>query len=178
MHQGPLFYNCVPASTGPGPRTSGVTAQPVVLGSWVPACYTVRMSEATFRSRAGASLRKEGVLVQRFEDQFGSGIPDSFIGTPDFGAWLESKWKVWPKRASTPLNVDNLTGPQRNFLLLAWKRPCYSGVLFGSPAGWFVAPAPLMGDLLFHRPCSELEARLTQGPVTLAGIKRYFLEEM
>lgn len=123
------------------------------------------------------SLRKEGVFVQRFEDMYGSGIPDSFVGTPDFAAWLESKYKIMPKRGSTPLNVDNLSGPQRNFLLLAWKRPCWSGCMVGTNEGWFIAPAPLLGDLLFRRPCAELRPLLTQGAVTLERIKHYFSRE-
>lgn len=133
--------------------------------------------EATFRARAMTSLRNEGVFVQRFEDLYGAGIPDSFIGTPDFGAWIESKWRLMPKRDATPLNVDNLSGPQRNYLLLAWKRPCYSGCMVGTDYGWFIAPAPLLGDLLFRRPCVELRPLLTNGPVTLARIQYYFSRE-
>lgn len=111
------------------------------------------MSEAKFQEKILDLARSQGHFAQRFRDEVAAGIPDVFIGSPDYGLWIECKWRVWPKRAETPLLVlgdSCLRGPQLAWLLQSYHRPFGSAVIVGfpqtpqTPEGWVIIPAPFI----------------------------------
>lgn len=118
--------------------------------------------------------RADGYLAQRFEDALGCGIPDTFIGSPFQGVWLECKWRIWPKKKDTPLLTlgDNgLRGTQYQWLVNAWMRPCLSGVIVGVPEGWVAVPTPMVLAKLIDGPASEIHYKVVSGTPTMEQIR-------
>lgn len=129
--------------------------------------------ETEFQAEVLDKARSQGYLAQRFSDELAVGIPDTFLGSPFAGMWIECKWKVWPKKSETPLLTlgDNgLRGTQWNWLMQAWRRPNLSGCLIGTPLGWIVVPAPAIMKNLIEGGALQLRDRMVAGTPTVERI--------
>lgn len=74
-------------------------------------------SEASLWKTVSKNM-KEFWEVQRVENLVGPGTPDVYV-TMNTGnmVWIENKHAhKWPKRSSTPLNIDHFTPQQRSFI--------------------------------------------------------------
>lgn len=133
------------------------------------------MSESAFQDKVLTIAHSEGNLAQRFVDSIAIGIPDTFIGTLSYGAWLECKWAKFPKLRSTPLltlSKKGLRGEQHEWLMRAWRRPNDSGVLVGTPDGWIAVPAPMMMKKLILGPAIELRSHVRVDKPSLLAIRQ------
>jgi hypothetical protein len=122
--------------------------------------------EAEFQAKYITTHRRQGVLVQKFNDMFAEGVPDVLselpskmerpLGLPP-GMWVELKaTENIPKRASSSWESDVIPseaqkGWLRNFS--AGLFPCM--VVLSTPWGWIAVPEASI-DCFFSSPHGRL----------------------
>lgn len=138
-----------------------------------------RKSEGKFQDKCLETWRASGLCVQKFNDLFSEGIPDTFIKPPTEvpygvnGAWIELKsFDEWPKRDTSPMpkKAKPTEGQMRWMHAFATRTvPCW--VLVNTPGGWLIFDHTEIEEA-WTRPWTSFRAHLQTERPTLGRMLR------
>ena len=143
-----------------------------------------RTVEGRFQDRFLAALRGQGILCQKFNDEFSEGIPDIFAALPQDrltaqlqgvlpdAAWIELKAiEEWPVRPETPLPANKRLRPGQVTFGKVWNfNPHPVVCVLGAPEGWLLVPQ--RDFALLDGPASALRAMMRKEPISYARMFR------
>jgi hypothetical protein len=153
-------------------------------------CYLQTVSrgpEGNFQDRLLDILRSQGLVVQKFNDLYTEGIPDTLVRLPlpmpipshdRLPSWIQSVWielkafDEWPKRETSlmPTKTKPSDGQIRwakNFHTEAV--PCW--VLVNTPGGWIVADHTRI-EWLWSLPISQIKQMVIKESPTMGRMMR------